>query len=308
MQEIDAVITVESVTCNYGDFVAVDNLSLKVAKGELYALLGTNGAGKTTLVETIEGHREAQSGIVSVLGGAPADRVKVRPRVGMMLQDSGFAADLTASETLKLLGNLSGRTDNVQSVLDRVSLTEQMRVPVGQLSGGERRRLDFAAAVFGEPELLILDEPTNALDPEARDKLWVIVDELRSTGVTILLTTHYLEEAEEHADRVGIMHQGRLRAEGSVRQLVGEFPARITFDSDFVPSDLPVPTFETNGQSVTVLTTELQRDLLRLLNWAEDSALELRDLRATPAGLAEAFRQVASHEHEPLASRPADEA
>ncbi|MEW1976557.1 ABC transporter ATP-binding protein [Microbacterium profundi] len=306
MQDIDNVITADNVTCSYGTFVAVDDISLQVRRGELYALLGTNGAGKTTVVETIEGHREPQSGSVTVLGGAPGDRTNIRPRMGMMLQDSGFAADLTVSETLTLLGELSGRSGDVGSILEQVDLAGRRGVRVGQLSGGERRRLDFAAAIFGDPELLVLDEPTNALDPEARDRLWAIVDRLRADGSTILLTTHYLEEAEEHADRVGLMHRGTLRAEGSVDQLVRDFPARISFETDFIPADLPVAVSNSDGQTVTIFTMEMQRDLFRLLNWAEDSAVTLRDLRASPAGLAEVFRQVASSEG-PLPSMSVEE-
>ena len=157
------IIEVQNLTSRYGAFTAVDDLSFHVNPGELYALLGTNGAGKTTTLETIEGHRSPSNGTVSVFGGSPDDRTSTRPRVGMMLQESGFAGDLTVEETVGLVGRLSGRTDDTARLLERVDLTRKSTVRVAQLSGGEKRRLDFATAIYGTPELVFLDEPTAAL-------------------------------------------------------------------------------------------------------------------------------------------------
>lgn len=288
-----SAVKVQNLTSRYGAFTAVDDLSFHVNKGELYALLGTNGAGKTTTLETIEGHRTPSSGTVSVFGGAPSDRKAIRPRVGMMLQESGFAGDLTVEETVNLIGGLSGRTDETARVLERVDLARKRTVRVAGLSGGEKRRLDFATAIYGAPELVFLDEPTNALDPTARDAMWKVVDELRAQGTTILLTTHYLEEAEAHADRIGLMHRGKLAHEGSLSELVSAFPARITFESDLISDDMPVTPASVTGDRVVIETHELQRDLYRLLGWADASAVELRSLSASTSSLADVFRTLA---------------
>lgn len=290
-------VEVQNLTSTYGTFTAVDDLSFHVNTGELYALLGTNGAGKTTALETIEGHRAPTGGTVTVLGGAPSDRARTRPRVGMMLQESGVAGDLTVEETVNLVGRLSGRSDDTARLLERVDLARKRTVRVAQLSGGEKRRLDFATAIYGTPELVFLDEPTNALDPTALDALWDVVDELRAQGSTILLTTHYLEEAEAHADRIGLMHRGRLAHEGSLAELVAAFPARITYESDHIAADLPVTPAAVTGDRVLIESRELQRDLYRLLDWADANVVELRSLSATTSSLADVFRTL-THDQE----------
>lgn len=288
------VVEVSGLHCTYGSFVAVDDLSFHVRRGELYALLGTNGAGKTSALETIEGHKPPAGGTVRVLGGDPTDRRAIRPRVGIMLQESGFAPDLTVAETLRLIGKLSGRADDADQVLERTGLARKRDVRVGQLSGGEKRRLDFATAVYGRPELIFLDEPTTALDPTARDALWDHVSELRAEGATIVLTTHYLEEAEQHADRIGLMHRGTLRHEGTLAELVAAFPAQIAFDSPLLTDDLPVTPHRIDGERVTVQTRDLQADLFRLLSWADASAVRLGNLQATSSSLGDVFRDLAA--------------
>ncbi|MCC9053525.1 ABC transporter ATP-binding protein [Microbacterium sp. F2E] len=287
------VVEVQNLTSRYGAFTAVEDLSFHVRPGELYALLGTNGAGKTTTLETIEGHRTPSSGSVRVFGNEPFDKKTVRPRVGMMLQESGFAGDLTVQETVNLIGTLSGRDADTPALLERVDLAHKRTVRVGQLSGGEKRRLDFATAIYGNPELVFLDEPTNALDPTARDALWAVVNELRMSGTTILLTTHYLEEAETHADRIGLMHRGRLAHEGNLKDLVAQFPARISFDSDLLSPDMPVRVSKVAGEHVVVETSDLQRDLYLLLGWADENAIQLRGLKASSSSLADVFRTLA---------------
>ena len=166
------VIEVEGLTVTYDDFVAVRDLSFEVRPGELYALLGTNGAGKTSTLEVVEGHRRSASGTVRIFGGSPLDRRAVRPRMGIMLQESGFSPDLTVRESVGLIGALSGREDDVDRLLGVAGLTRKADTQVALLSGGEKRRLDFATAVFGGPDLVILDEPTTGLDIQSRDALW----------------------------------------------------------------------------------------------------------------------------------------
>lgn len=286
------VIAVDALNVVYGDFHAVKDLSFSVERGELYALLGTNGAGKTSALEVIEGHRRATSGSVRVFEESPTDRRAVRPRMGMMLQESGFADDLSVAESVGLIGGLSGRVDDVDRILEVVDLTDKARTRVSQLSGGEKRRLDFAAAVYGRPELLILDEPTTGLDIQSRDALWAAVEHLRADGSTIVLTTHYLEEAQQRADRIGLMHEGSLRAQGTVAELTGALPSSIRFSLAPTAPAPPLRSAEVSGRSYLIETFELQADLKRLLDWSDAHAVELIGLSAAPTRLDDVFRSL----------------
>jgi ABC-2 type transport system ATP-binding protein len=282
------VIDVEGLTVTYGDFPAVRDLSFHVRPGELYALLGTNGAGKTSTLEVVEGHRRSTSGTVRIFGKNPQDRRAVRPRMGIMLQESGFSPDLTVRESVALIGTLSGRRDDADRVLGIVGLTRKVDTLVTQLSGGEKRRLDFATAVYGGPDLVILDEPTTGLDIQSRDALWAAVDRLREDGSTVVLTTHYLEEAQQRADRIGLMHQGTLRREGTVAELTRTLPAVITFG---LPPGAPQPpTVGALNGAFHIETFHLQDDLRRLLVWAHDHGVELQALEAGPTRLDDVFR------------------
>lgn len=290
------VIDVEGLNVRYGDFHAVKDLSFQVRRGEFYALLGTNGAGKTSTLETVEGHRAASSGTVRVFGRNPRDRAVVRPRTGIMLQESGFSPDLTVKESVRLIGRLTRRTDRVERLLGIVDLTSKAGTKVSQLSGGEKRRLDFATAVYGTPELVFLDEPTTGLDIQSRDDLWDAVDRLREDGSTIVLTTHYLEEAQQRADRIGLMHQGVFHREGTVSELTRTLPATVRFSLPPSAPDLPLPATREGDGTFLVETTGLQKDLHVLLNWAQDHAVELRELQAGPTRLDDVFRSIGSEE------------
>lgn len=284
------IIEVERLNVTYGDFTAVSDLTFEVRPGELYALLGTNGAGKTSTLEVIEGHRRAVSGAVRIFGESPRDRRTVRPRMGVMLQESGFSPDLTVRESVGLIGSLSGRSDDVERVLGIAGLTRKAGTQVSQLSGGERRRLDFATAVYGGPDLVILDEPTTGLDIQSRDALWSAVDALRDQGSTVVLTTHYLEEAQERADRIGLMHEGQLRREGTVGELTRALPAVISFT---LPPGAPKPpTVGALNGGFHIETFNLQEDLHRLLDWAHRSGVELHELSAGPTRLDDVFRSL----------------
>jgi ABC-2 type transport system ATP-binding protein len=288
------VIDVERLNLFYGDFHAVKDLSFQVRPGEFYALLGTNGAGKTSTLETIEGHRTPTSGTVRVFGQSPHDRRTVRPRMGIMLQESGFSPDLTVKESVRLIGKLTQRTDKVDRVLSVVGLTRKAGTKVSQLSGGEKRRLDFATAVYGTPELIFLDEPTTGLDIRSRDDLWDAVDKLREDGATIVLTTHYLEEAQQRADRVGLMHKGTFHQEGTVSELTQTLPAAIRFS---LPATAPVPPLQAtreSGGKFLIETFGLQKDLHTLLRWAHDHSVEFQELEAGPTRLDDLFRALGS--------------
>lgn len=285
-----AVIDVDKLNVTYDGFHAVKDLSFQVERGELYALLGTNGAGKTSALEVIEGHRRASSGTVRVFGESPTDRRAVRSRMGIMLQESGFSPDLTVSESVRLIGRLTRRSDTVDRVLGIVDLAHKAETMVSQLSGGEKRRLDFATAIYGRPELIFLDEPTTGLDIQSRDAVWNAVEQLREDGSTIVLTTHYLEEAQQRADRIGLMHRGTLRRQGTVSELTQALPSSIQFS---LSPNAPAPPMQSSlmsDLSYRIETFDLQADLKQLLDWADVHAVELRGLSAAPTRLDDVFR------------------
>ncbi|GAA2723916.1 ABC transporter ATP-binding protein [Streptomyces luteosporeus] len=281
---------------------AVRGVSFTVRRGEVFALLGTNGAGKTSTVELLEGLARPTGGEVRVLGHDPyAQRRLVRPRIGVMLQEGGFPSELGVTETATMWAGCTTGARPVAEALALVGLGGRGGVRVKQLSGGERRRLDLALALLGRPEVLFLDEPTTGLDPEARRTTWELVRRLREEGTTVLLTTHYLEEAEALADRVAIMREGRIVTAGTPAQVIGAHPARIRFamPAGWFVGDLPplaelgVLRHEENDGRVELQTSELQRTLTGLLLWARDKDLELEGLDARTASLEEAFLAIA---------------
>jgi ABC-2 type transport system ATP-binding protein len=213
-------IEVRDLHKRYGQHEAVRGIDLTVRRGEVFGLLGPNGAGKTTTVEILEGYRQRTGGEVSVLGYDPAGRpIELRRRIGIVLQSGGIYSFVTVREALEHWARLYPRPRDVQEVLALAGLSEQAEVRTRKLSGGQLRRLDFALALVGDPELIFLDEPTTGFDPEARRSAWETVRGLRSLGKTILLTTHYLDEAQELADRVAIVKDGRILAIGAPRDL-----------------------------------------------------------------------------------------
>jgi ABC-2 type transport system ATP-binding protein len=292
------VIEVEGLRCTYGDHVAVDGVGLTVAPGELFALLGTNGAGKTTTMETLEGHRRPAAGHVRVLGVDPAgDRGSIRPRVGIMLQESGFAGELTVAETAELWDSLRSRPGDPLCALERLDLAHKADVQVKQLSGGERRRLDLALAISGSPEVLFLDEPTTGLDPQSRRRTWEVVSQMVAQGTAVLLTTHYLEEAEALADRLAILHEGRIAVAGTVAEVVSHVPARITFQLPSPPAesfpDLAGRVLPHRGDGYVIETGNLEDDLEVLLAWRRRHDIHFERLAAHDASLEEVFQEVA---------------
>lgn len=222
-----AAVRCRALIKKFADVTAVDGLDLEVRAGECFGLLGPNGAGKTTTVEILEGLTPADSGTVEVLGqswGAGRDR-ELRNRIGVQLQETQLAEKVTVEETVRLFRSFYTRGPSVDEIIDSVELNEKRAGRVGKLSGGQRQRLAIACALVGEPELLFLDEPTTGLDPQARLKLWDIIENFRSSGGTILLTTHYMEEAARLCDRVAIMDQGRMIALGTPQELIESLEA-----------------------------------------------------------------------------------
>ncbi|GAB3272399.1 ABC transporter ATP-binding protein [Kineosporia babensis] len=217
-----AQIRVRGLTKRYGDHIAVDDLSLEIPAGEVFALLGPNGAGKTTTTEILEGYRDRDAGEVSVLGQDPQRAGRAwRARIGIVLQTSNDYAELSVTELVGHFARYYPRPRDPDEVIEAVGLQDKRRARVRALSGGQRRRLDVALGIVGAPELLFLDEPTTGFDPQARRSFWELIRRLRTEGTTILLTTHYLDEAEQLADRVGVIAGGRLMAVDSPAQLGG---------------------------------------------------------------------------------------
>ena len=229
----------------YGTTTAVDGLSLTAGRGAVTAILGPNGAGKTTTIEVCEGYHRADAGTVRVLGLDPArDGAKLKPRVGVMLQAGGIPPAVPAGEYLRTLSRFHVKPHDTAWLLDIVGLTSHAKTPYKRLSGGQQQRLSLAAAVLGRPELVFLDEPTAGLDPQARHATWDLVTALKGDGVAVILTTHFMEEAEQLADHVVIIDHGRTVADGSPASLTGSagqlrFRAQPDLDIDSLLAALP---------------------------------------------------------------------
>ena len=271
-----AVIEVSGLRKTYDGRVVVADLDLEVDFGECFALLGPNGAGKTTTVEILEGFRSRDSGVVNVLGQDPAAGNRAwRARIGVVGQTTGAALDLSVVETLRHFAVYHSHPHGLDALLDAVGLTEQADIRIASLSGGQRRRLDVALGVQGRPELLFLDEPTTGMDPQARRQFWTLIEELRGSGTTILLTTHYLDEAARLASRVAVVANGRLLDVAPPDDLGGELRAGATVR------------WRTGGALVEIATatpTQLVRELL-----AEQPHGEIADLSIVRPTLEDAY-------------------
>jgi ABC-2 type transport system ATP-binding protein len=240
-----AAVEIAGLVKRYGPATAVDGLSLTAGRGEVTAILGPNGAGKTTTIEVCEGYRSADGGTVRVLGLDPLrDAARLKPRVGVMLQAGGFPPAVPAGEYLRTLSRFHVKPHDTAWLLDIVGLTSHAKTPYKRLSGGQQQRLSLAAAVVGRPELVFLDEPTAGMDPQAKHATWDLVTALRGDGAGVILTTHFMEEAERLADHVVIIDHGRVVADGAPAQLTGtagqlRFRAEPGLDTDSLLAALP---------------------------------------------------------------------
>jgi ABC-2 type transport system ATP-binding protein len=288
------------VSKRYGDRGALQDVSVFVPQGRLHGLLGPNGAGKTTIVEILEGHRSRTGGDVDVLGFDPELRAReLRERIGIVPQEGGLEPVLTVREVIGLYSAAYPHPRPVDEVIELVGLEDKAGARVETLSGGQKRRLDLAVGIAGDPELVFLDEPTTGFDPSARRRAWELVDRLRSLRKTIVLTTHYMEEAQRLADRVAVIASGRIVAEGDPSTLAGREHglAVVTFrrPDDVDVSDLPIPRdvdLEQVDGRLTFRTQAPTRALRDLVIWASDRGRELDGLTVTRPSLEDVYLEL----------------
>jgi ABC-2 type transport system ATP-binding protein len=302
-------IDVRDLRKEYGQVVAVDGLSFHVDSGEVYALLGENGAGKSTAVEILEGHRTATSGAVEVLGVDPARAARdFRDRIGIVLQSSGVEAEFTVREVIGLYGGGYRNPRPLDEVVGLVGLDEKVDARIASLSGGQRRRVDLALGIVGRPELLFLDEPTTGFDPSARRKSWDLIEALGDDGTTVLLTTHYLDEAEHLADRVGVLSSGRMIAEGSPDQLIGQVSGTVIsfMLPDSVSTSDAFATFghllgvdiRMSGRLVEASVEQPTAAVHRITGWAIDAGVELESLSVSRVSLEDVYLSLTDEAHD----------
>jgi ABC-2 type transport system ATP-binding protein len=272
-------VAVEGLRKSYGGHEALRGISFEIHEGEVFSLLGPNGAGKTTTIEILEGYRRRDDGRVSVLGTDPASASRDwRARVGVVLQSSAMYETLSVRESLALFGGYYAHPRPVDDVIRLVGLEEKADAVVRRLSGGQRRRLDFGLALVGDPELIFLDEPTTGFDPAARRNAWETIRSLRELGKTILLTTHYLDEAEQLADRVAVLREGRIVATGAPAELTRTPATEIRYRE--------------NGREVVLRTDEPTRVLAELTTRAVEQGRELDGLQVRRPTLEEVYLEL----------------
>jgi ABC-2 type transport system ATP-binding protein len=295
------VIEVRDLVKYYDDVRAVDGIDLSVEAGEVFAILGPNGAGKSTTVEILEGYRSQTSGSVSVLGYDPAKAQRAyKERIGIVLQETAIEEQLTVAEAIDTYGSMYPNRRPTGELIELVGLGEKTDARIRTLSGGQRRRLELALGIVGDPEVIFLDEPTTGFDPSARRHAWSIVENLTSLGKTVLLTTHYMDEAQFLADRVAVMARGKIVAEGPPDTLGGRANAGtlITFNAG-VQSLEGLPAADSsvaeNG-GVTVHTKDPTRDLYRITGWAIDHGVDLNALSVSQPSLEDIYLELTGEE------------
>jgi ABC-2 type transport system ATP-binding protein len=300
MTGANLAIEVHDLRKTYGSLEAVAGIDLNVARGEVFALLGPNGAGKTTATEILEGHRTRSGGEVSVLGFDPERRQRdFKQRIGIVLQETGVEPYLTVEEAVELYRGYYPHPRALDEVLDLVGLTEQRDIRVRRLSGGQQRRLDVAVGLAGDPDLLFLDEPTTGFDPAARRGAWDMVRGLQALGKTIFLTTHYMDEAQNLADRVAIIRRGRIVAEGDPTKLISEETSSTIRFRQPADADALLQGFATSAGDhgfVSIETETPTAVLHTLTSRAQERGLDLEDLTVSRATLEDLYLRLVSEE------------
>jgi ABC-2 type transport system ATP-binding protein len=297
-------IEVRGLRKSYGTFEALRGIDLDVHEGEVLAVLGPNGAGKTTLVEILEGYRKRDAGTVAVLGTDPEHGgLALRERIGLVLQETAVDAYLTVREVLQMHAGYYRAPRAVDEVIQLVGLTEKAAARVKTLSGGQQRRLDMGLGLIGDPELLFLDEPTTGFDPTARRQAWSVISDLCDLGKTVLLTTHYMDEAQHLADRVAVVVAGQIVAEGPPSDLAGRSTAPTRIEFGLPPgasvTDLPVPPTSVEDGLVVIEAHEPTELLHRLTGWALDRGAALDGLRVDRPSLEDVYLELTADPHAP---------
>jgi ABC-2 type transport system ATP-binding protein len=296
-----AVVEVEELHKSYGAVERLHGISFEVQAGEILGFLGVNGAGKTTTIEILEGYRSRDGGRVSVLGVDPAKATREwRNRIGLVLQECELDPVYTVRETVSMFARYFRRPTDITATIAAVGLTEKADDRVGRLSGGQKRRLDVALGLVGDPEVLFLDEPTTGLDPVARREMWSMIEGLRSAGKTVFLTTHYMDEAQHLADRIIILRAGGIAAQGTPDELSETLGYHTEVTFEMPPGvvvqnllDLLGDQVRVNGPLVRFRTDRVQPDLKVLLDWAQAQGVELTNLQAVRPTLDDVFVQLA---------------
>jgi len=289
-------IEVSGLVKTYGETRALNGVDLSVAEGEVFALLGPNGAGKSTAVEILEGHRTATAGSVRVLGMDPETGGRdYRERIGIVLQETAIEKELSVREVIDIYGALYPRRRPAGELIEIVGLEEKTDARIKTLSGGQRRRLELALGIVGDPELLFLDEPTTGFDPSARRQAWTVIENLSSLGKTILLTTHYMDEAQELSDRVAVIRSGEIVAEGTPDTIGGRHEAATVISFTLPVGTAPPGLGESlKEDAVYVMTApEATRTLHRLTSWAVAEDVELGSLRVEKPSLEDIYLELA---------------
>ena len=295
-----APISVQGLRKSYGNFEAVKGLDFEVGAGEVFGLLGPNGAGKTTTVEILEGLRPRTSGDVRVLDFDPdKQKQKLKDRIGVCLQATNLPEKITVKEALSLFASFYSQTVDADALLKRLQLWDKRTAPYGTLSGGQKQRVALALALINDPQLLFLDEPTTGLDPQVRLEIRALIEELRAEKRTILLTTHYIDEAEVLCDRVAIVDAGKIVAMGTPRELqertLGQSTIEVAFQHPLALLDLPewpeagAGTLSGDRRRLTVTSRKAARTLVEIVKWVEKQGLELEDVRMSRPTLEDVF-------------------
>jgi ABC-2 type transport system ATP-binding protein len=297
---VDNPIQVEGLEKSYGSFQAVKGIDFEVHAGEVFGLLGPNGAGKTTTVEILEGLRARSGGRVTVLGYDPeVQTLALKDRLGVCLQATNLQEKLQVREAMEVFSSMYTRTADIDQLLKRLQLWEKRDAQFGKLSGGQKQRLALALALLNDPQALFLDEPSAGLDPQARLEIHELVMDLRREQRTILLTTHYIEEAEKLCDRVAIIDEGRIIAMGTPRQIqektLSDSTIEIQCEQPLAGGDLPQwaeamkITLDARRTGITVTSRRPARTIVEMVKWLDEQGMELADIRIKRPSLEEAF-------------------
>ena len=297
----DIVIQVDDLTKHYGELRAVDSVSFGVRRGEVFGILGPNGAGKTTTLECIEGLTEPTSGATTVLGiDTQREPQKVKERIGVQLQASAYFDHLTLKEILDLFGMFYNRKTATLELLEQVNLADRANTTVNKLSGGQQQRFSIAATLVNDPEVVFLDEPTTGLDPRARRSLWDFVQSINSAGRTVVLTTHYMEEAEYLCDRIAIMDRGKIVAldtpDNLVRSLPVPYQIRLGEECKERIAELRelagVKDALADENGARLMCSDASATVPALMNWATKSGVNLTHLEVVPSNLEDVFLSI----------------